>query len=50
MLPASEGSFWDLVNRGQYVRSFMEKVYAPILMNPFVKVRPLVSYHDLSLL
>ena len=28
------------VNKGEYVRMFLEHIYAPIIMNPIAKVRP----------
>ena len=28
------------VNKGEYVRMFLEHIYAPIIMNPVAKVRP----------
>ena len=30
----------DQVNKGEYVRMFLEHIYAPIIMNPIAKVRP----------
>jgi Niemann-Pick C1 protein len=31
--------FWNFINEGEYVRKFLSKYYAPVLMQPLVKVR-----------
>ena len=37
-------SFWACVHRGKFVKSFMRRVWAPVLMNPFVKAVVLLAW------